>query len=339
MDENNNVVKQYELENDVETNVIEFVYDSNGSPIYFTYNNTTYYYEKNLQGDIVAILDANGNTVVEYTYDVWGKLLGITGELAGTLGIANPQRYRGYYYDTETALYYLQSRYYSPDLMRFISQDDPVLSNAQGEPIGSNLYAYCLNEPVMNSDAEGNAPFLGWGLQLEGSFMGMSGGIELVWFKSIAKSLYGKRNLPCVYFYGTLSYNFKGGNIWNIKSLIKYAKDSVFWTFSSAKKTAWKIGGSISLCAFLVYGTIKSPQKYKGPFISIGATVFHIKTYYAKSPSGNVKCYGIGISSSKFGFSPMSFSGYTMVPANVIISISNWFSSLFNKVKSIASLA
>ena len=155
VDENNNVVKQYELENDVETNVIEFVYDSNGSPIYFTYNNATYYYEKNLQGDIVAILDANGNTVVEYAYNIWGELVSITGTLADTIGAINPLRYRGYYYDTETNLYYLQSRYYSPDLMRFISQDDPVLSNDQGQPLGSNLYAYCLNNPVMNSDPSG----------------------------------------------------------------------------------------------------------------------------------------------------------------------------------------
>ena len=334
MDENNNITEQTDG-----TNTIKFVYDSSGSPVYFTYNNATYYYEKNLQGDIVAILDGSGNTVVEYTYDIWGKLVSITGTLADTVGAINPLRYRGYYYDTETQLYYLQSRYYSPDLMRFISQDDPVFSNAQGQPLGSNLYVYCLNNPVMNDDLEGNAPFLGWGLQLEGSFMGMSGGIELIWFKSIAKSLYGKRNLPCVYFYGALSYNFRGGNIWNIKSVIKYAKDSALRAFGSARKTAWRIGGSISLSAFLVYGTITKPQKYTGPFICIGATAFHIKAYYAKSPRGDVKCYGIGVSSSKFGFSPMSYSYYTMVPANVVISISNWFAALFNKVKSIASLA
>ena len=155
VDENNNVIKQYELVNDVETNVIEFVYGSDGSPVYFTYNNATYYYEKNMQGDIVGILDANGNTVVEYSYDIWGKLLSITGSLANTIGQINPLRYRGYYYDTETQLYYLQSRYYSPDLMRFISQDDPVLSNLQGLPLGSNLYIYCLNNPVMNNDPSG----------------------------------------------------------------------------------------------------------------------------------------------------------------------------------------
>ena len=150
VDENNNITEQTDG-----TNTIKFVYDSSGSPVYFTYNNATYYYEKNLQGDIVAILDGSGNTVVEYTYDIWGKSVSITGSLAYTVGTINPLRYRGYYYDTETQLYYLQSRYYSPDLMRFISQDDPVFSNAQGEPIGSNLYAYCLNNPVMNSDPTG----------------------------------------------------------------------------------------------------------------------------------------------------------------------------------------
>ena len=108
-----------------------------------------------MQGDIVAILDANDNTVVQYTYDIWGKLVSITGSLADTVGAINPLRYRGYYYDTETELYYLQSRYYSPDLMRFISQDDVKLSNAQGEPLGSNLYAYCLNNPVNYIDPYG----------------------------------------------------------------------------------------------------------------------------------------------------------------------------------------
>ena len=94
--------------------------------------------------------------MVEYTYDIWGKLVSITGTLADTVGTINPLRYRGYYYDTETQLYYLQSRYYSPDLMRFISQDDAELSNAQGEPLGSNLYVYCLNDPVMNNDFNGH---------------------------------------------------------------------------------------------------------------------------------------------------------------------------------------
>ena len=87
----------------------------------------------------------------------------------------NPMRYRRLYYDAETELYYLQSRYYSPEQMRFISQDDSALSNAQGEPLGSNLYVYCLNNPVMNIDKTGsytiaslkkNLGYLNWHLCL-----------------------------------------------------------------------------------------------------------------------------------------------------------------------------
>ncbi len=175
VDENNNVVKQYNSENNVETNVIEFVYDNDGAPIYIVYNGAVYYYEKNLQGDIVAILDSDRNTVVQYTYDIWGKLLGISGTLADTLGISNPLRYRGYYYDTETSLYYLQSRYYSPDLMRFISQDDPVYSNEQGQPLGSNLYVYCGNDAINYIDFNGYISYkiaipIGWCRRPGGQF-------------------------------------------------------------------------------------------------------------------------------------------------------------------------
>ena len=253
------------------------------------------------------------------------------------LAVTNPYLYRSYYYDWEIGLYYVSSRYYDPEIGRFLNSDD-VDYLGLGGIISNNLFVYCENNAVNNSDPDGYAPFLGWGVQLEGSFMGISGGIELVWYKSIAKSLYGNRNLPCVYGYGGFSYNFKGGNVWNIKSLIKYVKDTALRAFGSAKKAAWKIGGSPSLCAFLVYGTINHPKKYTGPFITTGGTLFHIKAYYSRSPKGDVYCWGLGISSSKFGFSPLSVSGYAMVPANIIISIANWFSSLFGKIKAITNL-
>ena len=73
--------------------------------------------------------DTNGNVVVEYTYDSWGKLISITGSLASTIGVKNPFRYRGYYYDTETSLYYLQARYYDPDICRFISADTLLVAD------------------------------------------------------------------------------------------------------------------------------------------------------------------------------------------------------------------
>ena len=301
------------------------------------YGGNYYYYRTNIQGDIEGIYNSNGTLVVSYSYDAWGNILSTTGTLASTLGEINPFRYRGYYYDTETGWYYLQSRYYDPTVGRFLNADNLVYLSSGGI-LSNNLYTYCYNNSVSNTDPSGFAPFLGWGVQLEGSFMGLSGGIELVWFKSIAKGLYGNRNLPCVYVYGGFAINIKGGNVWNIKSLIEYVKDSALRAFGSAKKAAWKIGGSLSLCAFLVYGTITDPKGYIGPFITTGLTLFNIKTYYSRSPKGDVHCWGLGISSSKFGFSPMSASLYGLVPASIVISVANWFSPLLEKIKAVTNL-
>ena len=107
-------------------NTINYTYDASGSLVSMTLNGTIYYYEKNLQGDIIGLVDSNNNEVVTYTYDSWGKVLSIGGSLASTVGVDNPYRYRGDRYDTETGMYYLQSRYYNPDFGRFISADDPA---------------------------------------------------------------------------------------------------------------------------------------------------------------------------------------------------------------------
>ena len=112
-----------------------FSYDAAGNVVsvkYITANSTNeYYYLRNAQNDVVKLIDANGTTVVEYTYDTWGKKVTTTGTLAGTLGLFQPFRYRGYVYDWETGFYYLQSRYYDPTTGRFISAD-VLLSTGQG---------------------------------------------------------------------------------------------------------------------------------------------------------------------------------------------------------------
>ena len=125
-------------------------------------NGTLYYYRKNLLGDIVAVYQ--GNTKVgEYVYDAWGNHrifnasgVDITDNSSYNNNVLklNPFRYRGYYYDTETKLYYLINRYYDPETGRFLSADD--VSYLDPETIGGlNLYAYCNNNPVMNIDPEG----------------------------------------------------------------------------------------------------------------------------------------------------------------------------------------
>ena len=138
----------------VGSNTLNFSYDANGIPMSVSYNGTTYYYATNLQGDVTAILNASGSPVVSYTYDAWGKPLTVTGSLATTLGTHNPLRYRGYVYDTETELYYLQSRYYNPDTGRFLNAD-AFTSTGQGFT-GNNMFAYCGNNPVARKDDGGD---------------------------------------------------------------------------------------------------------------------------------------------------------------------------------------
>ena len=134
--------------------VINFAYSAGGAPYGFSYNGQSYFYLLNLQGDIIGIYDGSGNVVVRYTYDSWGKVISVTGSLADTVGVKNPLRYRGYYYDVETKLYYLQSRYYDPETCRFINADS-LLVAGDDYIQGVNMFAYCQNNPVVYSDPSG----------------------------------------------------------------------------------------------------------------------------------------------------------------------------------------
>ena len=135
------------------TDKLLFSYDAGGNVVSVDFNGTEYYYLRNAQGDIVKLIDASGVSVVEYTYDTWGKEVQTTGSLASTLGLIQPFRYRGYVYDWETGFYYLQSRYYDPTTGRFISADI-LLSTGQGV-LGHNTYSYCLCNPINCLDSKG----------------------------------------------------------------------------------------------------------------------------------------------------------------------------------------
>jgi len=170
-----------------------FMYDNNSDIFGFIYNNTEYYYIKNAQNDVIAIADASGNVLVKYTYDAWGKVTSITNKngidvedlkaqkfdpatgetiteydengnpisiepIPKILARINPILYRSYYYDTETEWYYLNTRYYSPDMCRFINADG-YIQTGQGM-LDKNMFAYCLNNPVNMLDKNGK--IAGW---------------------------------------------------------------------------------------------------------------------------------------------------------------------------------
>lgn len=140
---------------------LNFYYDENDSPIAFSVNGTMYYYGKNLQGDVVKLYTANGEVIAEYTYDAWGKLLAITDANGNAItapvspAVVNPIRYRGYYYDSETGLYYLSSRYYDAIVGRFINIDDPVILFSYNVGLNCNGYVYCDNNPTNYVDNAG----------------------------------------------------------------------------------------------------------------------------------------------------------------------------------------
>ena len=118
----------------------------------------TYLFEKNLQGDIIAVYNQSGTKLISYYYDAWGNFVKTTHNISGTnVGAQyNPFTYRGYYYDTELDFYYLQSRYYDPEVGRFISPDSfDIIWATPSDLYDINLYSYCDNNPVMRVDNGG----------------------------------------------------------------------------------------------------------------------------------------------------------------------------------------
>ena len=145
---------------------IHYIYDSFGNVMAAVYkhssaeNEQIYYYARNWRGDIVALYNSNGNLHARYEYDAWGKLLsiknanGVDITNTGNFAIVNPFRYRGYYYDTESGLYYLQSRYYDPTTGRFVNADDLISETLL--PYGLNLFTYAGNTAVNAFDNDGH---------------------------------------------------------------------------------------------------------------------------------------------------------------------------------------
>jgi RHS repeat-associated protein len=171
-----------------------------------------YYYLRNGQNDIIGILNSSGVQVVSYVYDSWGNPISTTGTLASTIGADNPFRYRGYYFDFDTGLYYLSSRYYDSTVGRFINADG--LINASSTLLGTNMYGYCENNPIMNFDPSGRSK--NWVSDL------INGGKKLI--NDIDHWLYNT------------SYSYKplSGNTYSISTTANYFGNSLSISANSA---------------------------------------------------------------------------------------------------------
>ena len=146
------------------TKIIREVWGSNTLfPLYgvddsvcgINYNGNYYYFAKNLQGDIIAIVDKDAKTVARYSYDAWGVPTVVSDSSGRSIATVNPFRYRGYYYDAEIGMYYLQSRYYNPVVGRFINIDTVDALREVNKILDKNLFAYCQNTPINEFDYDG----------------------------------------------------------------------------------------------------------------------------------------------------------------------------------------
>ena len=133
------------------------LYDNEDSVCGICLNGEYFYFQKNLQGDIISVTDKDANEVAKYTYDAWGVCTIVSDTSACSIATINPYRYRGYYFDTEIGMYYLQTRYYEADTGRFITADDPGMIIILDGIAASNIYSYSYNVPTVFFDFFGCA--------------------------------------------------------------------------------------------------------------------------------------------------------------------------------------
>ena len=255
--------------------VFDYCYDANGQLYAVSYkansstNAVTYYYAHNWRGDITSIYDGEGNMVAKYEYDAWGNVLTVTNsnnsEITDPNHIANlnPFRYRSYYYDSESGLYYLMSRYYDPVTHRFVNADGYFQS---GDGIlDTNMNAYCRNNPLNNIDKYGTLVTT-IGLNVFGCF-----GVPACFSIYMAVDDYGNYG----FYYSYCDYQESGGV--GIMSISATTSLNIIWdaeTIDDLDKSYQYWGGSF------------------GEVFSIGADAILLEEY--ETLSGLSFSFGIG---------------------------------------------
>ena len=189
---------------------IDYYYDSNDGLIGFKYNNLHYMYLKNIQNDIIGIIDSNGDLVVEYMYDAYGNIYNMIDNSGISIGTINPFRYRSYYQDNETGWYYLNSRYYNPKLARFVTMDEIEYLGASDTVLGTNLYLYCENNPINYVDPTGNLSIKRFvvSIPLDIAIWALAGGLSATWATITQPVKAGARKLGTAFIKTTFKKSF-----------------------------------------------------------------------------------------------------------------------------------
>ncbi len=280
------------------------IYDNDGEAVGFFVEKTeeytpaipdvvtqnVYTYVKNLQGDVIRILDGDGNTVVSYTYDPWGVPT-VTGDT--DLAALNPCSYRGYDYDEETGYYYLQSRYYDPRIGRFINADAASMLGAGDTLIGYNLFVYCENSAIASEDAMGYGAIKAVGIQFAMTWGRMAIGFEILFSATNGRPYY---------------FIFIGGGSKNLlKDAEKILTEKILSGVAKASKLTMSLLGKfsnfgLSVSALIVLGNRHAsfPKHYTGWFTGISLSIKNIAVSGAIGSSGKARIgsLGLGISTS-----------------------------------------
>ena len=248
-----------------------FYYDSDGSATSFSYNGTMYFYVKDLQGDVVRIIDLSGTEVASYVYDAWGNIKDTNGE--PTIREINPIRYRGYVYDTETGLYYLQSRYYDPFAGRFLNAD--AYYDTCNSVLSTNMFAYCESDPINYIDPYGYASYKNsYRYNKSSKTYNITTKINIMWTNLTYK--YTIKN-------GVVKFSFEKNTYWSV---------------------LWRGGGK--LLAEAIYKVAKSINKNYLKGRSIGGVNTEIQLHYIAFKLGikksSSKAADIGVSYGNTGY-------------------------------------
>lgn len=302
----------YENGTVLSSDTARFIYDTWGTLQGFILNDSeTYLYVKNLQGDIIAIVDEQGRTIVEYSYDAWGNVTFHETSLqnmtkASTLCFVSPFTYRGYCYDYDIELYYLQSRYYSAEIGRFINTDDTQIAvETLGEILGVNLFAYCNNNSVNYVDPSGYKSYngiIGFGFQvvITASLLMHQGfvGFESIWFTK--ENNFGNGITPWCYW-------FVGGSMGTTFNFSTLMSTQLFTNPKNVLKgfgLTFSVTASISI--FVVTGkNFSTPKDYLKWFTFKNITAGGVTI--SKAWSNKATTYGIGLSWS-IGIKKATFS-------------------------------